>query len=281
LLGLSTIIIGALGLAVFQGDTAKVYALFTPPHPVDDARPAPPLDLRPMFAAVAQRGSGSVDYVFVEHPNERGGAALFNVEDGSQRIARLDAFAFDRSGRIYHEQRAANNNLGEAILGSLGRLHFGWFGGGLLRIAYGLLGLGLCYLSVGGVNIWLARRRDKGRPALFWDRMWPAVTWGQPIALAAAALGARLLPASPASAILVWSILTILSGGFALLHDPVRVRRTARLSAGMMITVLALVHVSMFGQGDAIALAVDITLFSLGALMIASSVRSRLRHEAG
>lgn len=281
LLGLSTIIIGALGLAVFQGDSAKVYALFTPPHPIEDPRPAPPLDLRPMFAAVEHLSNGPVDYVFVEHPTERGGAALFNVEDGSRHIARLDSFAFDRSLRLYHQQRAGENNLGQAILGSLGQLHFGWFGGGLLRIAYGLLGLGLCYLSVGGVNIWLARRRDKGRPALFWERMWPAVTWGQPIALAAAALGALLLPASPASPILVWSILTVLSGGFALLRDPGRVRRTARLGAGMMITALALVHASMFGQGDAIARAVDIILASLGALIVALSLPSRLRAGAG
>jgi trk system potassium uptake protein TrkH len=36
------------------------------------------------------------------------------------------------------------------------------------------------------VAIWLARRRDKGRPAPGWEKVWAATVWGQPLALAAA-----------------------------------------------------------------------------------------------
>lgn len=65
----------------------------------------------------------------------------------------------------------------------------------MVKIAYGLLGLGLSYLAVGGVFIWLARRRDKGRPAPGWERLWTATVCGQPLALAVAALGATGAPA--------------------------------------------------------------------------------------
>ena len=82
LLGLTTIIVGVLGLAVFQGDVDRVYSLFLPPHPADDPRPAPLMDLRPMFAEVARLSpEGRIEYVFLEHPTERGGAALFNDKD--------------------------------------------------------------------------------------------------------------------------------------------------------------------------------------------------------
>ncbi len=40
-LGLTTIIVGVLGMAMFNGDVNKVYALFIPAPPVDDPRPAP------------------------------------------------------------------------------------------------------------------------------------------------------------------------------------------------------------------------------------------------
>ena len=55
-LGLTTIIVGVLGMAMFNGDVNKVYALFFPPPPVDDPRPAPVLDLRPMYAKLPQDG---------------------------------------------------------------------------------------------------------------------------------------------------------------------------------------------------------------------------------
>lgn len=278
LLGLSTVIIGALGMAVFQGDTAKVYALFTPPHPPEDARPAPPLDLRPMFETIGRRSGGRVDYIVVEHPTEQGGGAMFSVDDRSQRIARLDAYAFDRSARLYHEQRARENNVGEAILGSLGQLHFGWFGDTALRIAYGLLGLALCYLSVGGVQIWLARRRDKGRPAPLFERLWPAIVWGQPAALALAAASALLLAGAPTVAVPIWAIATLASGGLALFRDPLLIQRTARWVAGATAIALSLIHVLMFGASDRVALAVDMVLLMAGGAVIATTLANRSKH---
>ena len=49
-------------------------------------------------------------------------------------------------------------------------LHFGWFAGLPVKIAYLLLGFALCAVTWSGVTIWLARRRDKGRPAPGWER---------------------------------------------------------------------------------------------------------------
>ncbi|MAW99726.1 MAG: hypothetical protein CMN72_08785 [Sphingomonas sp.] len=264
LLGLSSIIIGAIGLAVFQGDTAKVYAIFTPPHPTEDARPAPPLDLRPLFASVAAWApEGRISYLVVEHPAEMGGAAMFEVEDGSSRLASADSYAFDRQGKLYHEQKAAENNVGQQILGSLGLLHFGWFGGGAIRIAYALLGLGLTYLAAGGVNIWLARRRDKGRPAPGWERVWTATVWGQPVALTCAAFTALFTPLV-APLIWTWGIISIAVLGAAALLPPATLSRFGRAITGALLIVLALAHPAFLGMGDSMALIVDGALGLLG-----------------
>ncbi|WP_017672025.1 PepSY-associated TM helix domain-containing protein [Blastomonas sp. AAP53] len=272
LLGLSSIIIGAIGLAVFQGDTAKVYAIFTPPHPAEDARPAPPLDLRPLFATVATKTPGArISYLVVEHPTEMGAAAVFEVEDGSSRLANADSFAFDRSGRLYHQQKAERNNVGQQILGSLGQLHFGWFGGGVVKIAYALLGLGLTYLAAGGVNIWLARRRDKGRPAPGWERVWAAAVWGQPVALAGAAFAA-LFTMSVALLIWTWAAISSAMLGAAIFLPPVAISRAGRTGTGMVLIALAAAHLGFMGTGDRMALIVDGAFGLIGLGLLATVV---------
>jgi len=273
LLGLSTVIIGAIGLAVFQGDTAKVYAIFTPPQAAEDTRPAPPFDLRPLFASVAQRAPGErITYLIVEHPTEQGAAAMFEVESSASRIANSDVYAFDRAGTLYYQQQAAQTNVGQQILGSLGPLHFGWFGGGIVKIAYALLGLGLTYLAAGGVNIWLARRRDKGQPAPGWERVWAATVWGQPLALAAAALAASFGPVASLP-IWTWAAVSLAALGAAGLLSPASLSRIGRAGSGSLLIVLGIGHLVFFGAHDSMALIVNGSLGLIGLGLLALSVR--------
>ena len=58
------------------------------------------------------------------------------------------------------------------------------------------------FVSATGVSIWLARRRDQGRPAPGLERAWSGWTWGAPAALAIAALSSRALPVGP----VFWSV---------------------------------------------------------------------------
>lgn len=273
LLGLTTLIVGVLGLAVFQGDTEKVYALFVPPHPADDPRPAPMLDLVPMFAELSRHTDGRIESIFLEHPTEMGGAALFNVDDGSDRLAHTDAYTFDREGKLIFSKRAVDGNVGEGIISSLGTLHFGWFGGGLVKIAYGLLGLGLTYMAMNGVTIWLARRRDKGRPAPGWERVWAATVWGQPLALTGAAVAVLAMPAAtPQSALLIWGGLTLAALSAAAFLSAEMMSRWGRLLSGLLLLVLALGHVLLrMGPGaDPMGWVVNAVILIAGVLLLAS-----------
>jgi len=271
LLGLQTLIVGVIGLAVFQGDTSKVYALFLPPEPKEDARPAPPVTLAPMIAEALRRSpDGRIDRIFIEHPREMGATVEIGMADGSNRIARSDSFLFDRTGKLLHADRAADNNLGEAILGSIGRLHFGFFGGGLVKIAYGLLGLGLTYLAAGGVFIWLARRRDKGRPAPGWERVWTAMVWGQPLALAISAFVTIILPGGSAHlAFAIWAGATLACLGFAALLQAASLSRAGRLATGLILLALASYH-SLSEPSDPVAWTTDAVLAAIAAILLIS-----------
>ena len=280
LLGLTTIIVGVLGMALFQGDTAKVYALFIPQAPKEDPRPAPIIDLRPMFPVVDRVAPGGLtDLILLEHPAEMGGAAIFNVQREDTYLSNYDAYAFDLTGKLYHRARSSENNLGERILGSIGKLHFGWFGGGAVKIAYALLGLGLTYLAAGGVTIWLARRRDKRNPAPGLERLWAATVWSQPVALATTALttAVALGGISKQALIMIWAVVTLI-----VLFSALRVEATAlslwlKRAAGVVLIATALIHMLRFAPADPVIWSVDISLFACGGVLLWLTRRAVLR----
>lgn len=275
-LGLTTLIVGVLGLAVFQGDTSKVYDLFFPTTPVDNPAVAPPLDLRPMFAQLPDDG-GRLESIFMEHPTEQGGAALFNIRhDGA--LATADALAFTRSGDLYYAKRVADYTLGESILGALSQLHFGWFGGGIIKVAYGILGLGLTYLAVGGVNIWLTRRRDKGRPAPGWERVWTAFVWGQPLALAAAALCAIVTPQAGTPLLLAtWGGVSLAALAASSILHAVGLSRYGRGATGIVLLLLASYHALFAAGADPVAWTIDAVLALAGIGLLAGILSFRSR----
>lgn len=274
-LGLTTIVVGVLGLVVFEGDTGKVYALFQPSPPADNPTPAEPLDLRPMFAQM-QEADGRLTNIFLEHPTEQGGAAMFNTRhDGT--LAAGDTLAFDRSGEVYYSRRAGDLTIGESILGSLGQIHFGWYGGGVIKLAYGLLGFGLTYLSVGGVNIWLARKRDRGQPAERWERVWTAFVWGQPLALAASSLSVVTIPSARADLpLLVWCGASLAALAAGAIWPAPKLSRLGRGTSGALLLLLALLHASNFGGPDPVSWSVDLVLTILGLGLLASLREVRL-----
>ena len=131
--------------------------------------------------------------------------------------------------------------IGQQILGAISPLHFGWFGGLTVKVIYGLLGLGLTVVTHSGVTIWLARRRDKGRPAPVWERIWPAAVWGQPLALATSAIAAlqfeerTILPVYLATVLLSF-VLPVCMG------NPATITRTLRALTAAALAATVLMH---------------------------------------
>lgn len=279
LLGLTTIIVGVLGMALFQGDVGKVYALFIPQAPKDDPRPAPILDLRPMFTQMATVAKGDhINLVMLEHPAEMGGAALFYTEKDNGRLSNSDSYAFTRDGKLYHTAKAADGNTGQKILNSLGKLHFGWFGGDFVKVIYAALGLALTYLAAGGVLIWLARRRDKRNPAPGFERLWAATIWGQPAAMGLAALAAAVGGVGVTKGVLIaiWGGATLFFLALAIRMAPEAIARLLKGVSGLVLIVAGLGHAMLRPSSDPIAWVVDATLIAIGiALTGMAHARSR------
>ena len=194
-------------------------------------------------------------------------------------MAGTDSYAFRRDASLYNVQKAADNNLGEDLLGGMGQLHFGWFGGGIVKVVYFALGLALTYLAASGVNIWLARRRDKGRPAPRWERAWAATVWGQPAGLAAAAV-AGLAAISAPVAIGAWLAVSLLFLALAIRLAAPILSRIGRLATGALTLLAVAVHLGLRGglaAADPMAWIVNLVLVAGGALLLIPRLGARQR----
>lgn len=268
-LGLTTVIVGVLALIVFKGDTEKAYALFLPPEPIDDPRPAPMPDIATAFANLARTAPGATPtFVGLEHPGEQG-AAILIVASRPRELARGENHTFDRRGQPLASQDPARGTVGATVLQISNQLHFGWFGGWAVKVAYVILGAGITVVTASGVAIWLARRRAKGRPAPRWERVWIATAWSQPIAYPAAALASMLVGAAPLA---VWGAATVAALLAALAFAPEPLSRNLRLASGGLMGLLGAVHIAnWWGRiADPVAWVVDATIIVLGLVLVAS-----------
>lgn len=274
LLGLTTIIVGVLALVVFQGDVSKAYALFLPKEPVRNAAPAPLPDLARALDETRRLAPGSVpQFVMMEHPGERGAGVLVYAMSPRNLGAR-DTFIFDREGKVIDARPAARSSVGEAIIGSLGMLHFGWFAGLPVKIAYLLLGFALCAVTSSGVTIWLARRRDKGRPAPGWERIWAVVVWGQAVLLAAGALLTLIAPAVASDTVLLalWLVGTLLAPVASRLpFEAAQISRTLKQALAALLIATVVAHLARFGWAGGAAGLIDVGLIVTAAILLAGN----------
>lgn len=285
LLGLLTVIAGVLALVLFKGDVNKAYDYFLPPHPPEDSTPAPLPDL-PTLLAVVERTApdASVRYIFLEHPQKRGQSVLITAAR-PHRLSRGDTFQFDGSGTLYRVDELDKASLGERVLAVLAPLHFGWFGGVFVKIVYVVLGLGVTIVTASGVSIWLARRRDKGRPAPGWERIWIACVWSQPVAYAASGLAALLSPpaGSGTAILLAWLGTTLAALATARFWTVAEVSERLRLAGGILLLAVVLAHTLRHAAaiGDPMAWAVSCGLVAAGLGLILSVVAIRTRQPGG
>jgi uncharacterized iron-regulated membrane protein len=280
LLGLSTIIVAMLAMLLYRGDMGKVYELFLDPPPKVDRRAMPIPDIAKLIADARVRApTASADNIMVERP----GRADMRISIRSGRptlLTQQDEVQYDARGHLLHQERPRDLVVGTKMLSGIGQLHFGWFGGLPVRIAYGLLGIALCIVTSSGVTIWLARRRDRGRPAPQWERIWAAICWGQPVILLLTAMVAFALP--QASLPPIWLSLTtlsVLAAGIAKQRPGLRIARGLQWALAVGLLIVALIHgIPLLASGKGQLM--DLLLFAggVGILSVLLRTRAQLRN---
>jgi uncharacterized iron-regulated membrane protein len=271
LLGLSVLIIGVLALAAYEGDSEKAFGELIGPQAGEDVAPAPLPDLSAMIARIRADDADSIfSSAHVEHAGTAGQMTHLSMRSPGH-LSSANPYYFDGTGELIGDGGLESGSIGQQILGALHPIHFGWFGGMTVKIVYGLLGLALTIVTHTGVTIWLHRRREKGSPTPFWERIWAALAWSQPFALAAAALVA--LTASPALILPSYLVCFGAALGIGYLsRDETACARILLLLSGLSLCAVAVVHIAMFwdrGIADPMGWIVDGLLIGGGFILMA------------
>ena len=278
LLGLSTLIVGVLALAAYDGDREKAFGTMFGPRATDSKTAAPVPDLAPMIRQVQQsEPKAEVASVFVEHVGTTGQVVQLGMHTPG-KIAFSETFHFSGDGKLLPDPTKAEAGPGRWILGTIQPLHFGWFGGLPVKILYGVLGLALTVVTHSGVVIWLARRRDKGRPAPGWEKVWAVVGWSQPLAFGTTAIvalqfGANFFVATYLATVAVAGALALFTS------DGVATARALRMLSALAMLAAVGTHLHIWwGQIiDPMAWYVNVVVV-LGAAVLAAPLLTGRRH---
>lgn len=266
--GLAALISLAIAQVYFDGDTDKVMAAIYGAEPQLEQQIDGPAAVGSAVDSVRQLAPDATPFYVtleeVEQPEQ------FMIVGASLpgRLTYAEQYRFDSAGNYLDKVGFSDGEVGKQAIFSVYRIHFGHFGGLLVKVAYLVLGLALTVVSVTGVNIWFARR--KTRDSL--NSLWTGFVWGTPAALAASAL-VQVVLGLPATAAF-WLALVAACIYARIIDDDRRARRGLLWAGAAVMLVLVAGHVARFGA-DALSgaalwvnAAVLLTglLFALGAL---------------
>lgn len=190
IIGLATVTAQALAETSYGGDVEAVYSPIFGSEPEVDRTPAPiPNVAGALHYMEAEYPDVKVTYAVLHDPRTAGQHVQI-VGAHERRLIFGEYYSFAADGTFTGTVGMADGDLGQQAAASTYRLHFGNYGGLVVKVAYVLFGLALAAICATGVFIWLGKRRRRGidQPGLY--AMWQAVVWGAPAALMLT-LGAR------------------------------------------------------------------------------------------
>ncbi|WP_374469863.1 PepSY-associated TM helix domain-containing protein [Phenylobacterium sp.] len=191
-----------------------------------------------------------------------------------QSTAYGEIFRFDAQGRLHARAGLDDGPAGKQAYASLYPLHFGSFGGIWVKVAYAVLGLGLCVICATGMDIWLVKSAERGRPRPRLHRIWTVFVWGMPAALPLAASAYLLLGWSPVA--VFWALLAtagVGAGALAAVSQAPQPVWSAAAKAvfALSLLLLPLAHLAVFRSVAPAALGPSLVMTLMG-LALAGNV---------
>lgn len=163
--GLLTLLMLPPALVLFGGDTDKVVAMVRPEAQFPLSPDASEINSISLDTVISKGeeifGEYPITFMRVNHYGLDDGFCLVNAAEESS-IVRSGVGIFDISDGsekyVLHPEKVTYDF---AVLSFITQLHFGSFGGILLRIAYFILGLLTCVMLLAGVMLWKEARMNK------------------------------------------------------------------------------------------------------------------------
>ncbi|MCO1335904.1 PepSY domain-containing protein [Microbulbifer sp. OS29] len=280
-IGLSQVAAFAIAGVFFKGDAEKVEHMLYRDHPVMEEN-APEVAL-PDYAAIL----AEMDRIAPEQERTRLEVAFPGREGQVAEVwtrvpGRLvwgERYHFNPDGSLIEKEGWSEGDTAKQVYLSTYRLHFGHFSGFPVKIAYFLLGVGMCLLVVSGINIWFVRKRQRGNPAVRLERVWTAQVWGIPFAIALSAITYLIFKLNAAQ--VFWVVTLLLSVVAALTGTAAKWSMSLRIATILACVGAVAVHIALFA-GDAFvraSLVVNSVWILTAAGIAASCLYSRVRQR--
>lgn len=283
LLGMATIV-AVLNAELFhEGDIEAFYAPIFGSESEGPQTPAPLHDAAAALRTMERQHPDLRPWFVSYHDPATAGQSLEILTQHPRRLIYGENYFFDAQGNLTGQMGLADGPVGQQVTASVYSLHFGWFGGVAVKIGYILLGIALCVVVATGVNIWLMKRAERGRPSPRLERVWTGLVWGTPAITALVLLAATLGLSGPVLTAIFWiGLVLVLAAGLAASgRDTVR-RALCFIGAGL---IAAAVGVYLGRHGGEIATEVAwvllATLAACAAALLGLGIRGAKGGAAG
>lgn len=271
-LGLSFFTVGILAFVAYDGDQDKAIAAVLGPQATEDHTPTAVPDIPSLIADARERtGLQDVNYISIDHVGTQGQVLALEL-DSTDDLARGELLYYGADGQFLEDSGATDGSLGAQTFAAMAPLHFGTFSGHFVKFVWFAFGVASTLVTATGVSIWMARRREQGRPAPLWERVWISLAWGGAIGCFAPALFTPI-SAAFATPVLLLSILAALGAAWVV-RDSARLARLLRFALGLVLVAMIVVNVAINGAAAlaGVPLLVNLGLAAMAALALSSLV---------
>lgn len=276
LIGLGQLVAMVMGLIFYQGDVLKAYEpIFGSQAEITAATGGKPLQSGAMLNAINNLKAAVPDQPITFIAIRMVGTPTEFIEITTQPAQRLvygEAWRFDSLGNLKGSYHLSDGPAGRQVAASLYDLHFGSFGGWPVKLIYAILGFGLTVMISAGMDIWLTKSAEKGKPHPLIHRLWTVLIYGSPTMIAltfAIAMGSTGMGFAVPPVPVFWGGMALMTAVTFASHRfsqaPIaEVSRLMRFSLGLSLIAMVGVHQAINTSASLAALQVNVVLLSLG-----------------
>lgn len=271
LLGLASVLAFSIAAFNFDGDLDSVFSPVFGAEPAEIEGHAPLADIAgPLRYMAAEFPDQPLTY-FILHDPATAGQHINVIATHTDRLIFGDYYNFDAHGQYQGNVGISDGTIGQQLIGSVYNIHFGNWGGLLVKIAYAIFGVLLSVIIVSGLRIYFLRRSQKGRSAPKLESAWEAVVWGTPMVLVATLLVAVTgIIDGIALVVLFWLGLSITVFASALSANPRAVGYRLRVATATFLLITVAIHgfINASSLFTAAAYPVSIVLIGLASVVL-------------
>ena len=275
MIGLFGVVAFVFAQTNYGGDTKQLSeAIFGGEVIEADATPAPLTGVDTALIHLDRDVPDANAFIVIVHEPGTKSQHIQIYGDETDRLIYGETYTYSTDGELLATGHNSDGPVGQQIAMSMYRLHFGDFGGAVMKSIYFILGIMLCIIIASGLNIYFLKRREKGRAAPRLEAMWSGWVWGSvamfPITLSVSLFGVS----GPWLIALYWLGSVAFAGAATVWMSAASAGRAFRMVFGVALLLAPLMQLieGDMSWSNAYAVVISIGLLVTGAAFVAKAI---------